>query len=249
MPDVKCAFPRALRGHMRSPETRVRYGFAGNPQAQDRAFESCRSPACSVTRYVTLPGSAAHQAEKIDASHASQTRGLSGSATAKRRQSCAGALQIIVPGNGLRHRPQCSADCPPRSFQHDHNPLPDLKARRERLVLDHFADETRQDFDAVLATFPHPHYELIPSGEVHDGIDTVRQYYIDSRLAFPDQRHEIIQLRHTDDAVIVEFWLLGTHRGPLRGLPPTGNAFRCRMIALFIFEGSAWSASACISTR
>ncbi|MCP3021871.1 ester cyclase [Cupriavidus basilensis] len=114
---------------------------------------------------------------------------------------------------------------------------PDLKARRERLVLDHFADETRQDFDAVLATFPHPHYELIPSGEVHDGIDTVRQYYIDSRLAFPDQRHEIIQLRHTDDAVIVEFWLLGTHRGPLRGLPPTGNAFRCRMIALFIFEG------------
>ncbi|KJK24761.1 ester cyclase [Burkholderiaceae bacterium 16] len=112
----------------------------------------------------------------------------------------------------------------------------DLKAHRERLVLDHFADETRQDFDAVLATFPHPHYELIPSGEVHDGTDTVRQYYIDSRKAFPDQRHEIIQLRHTDDSVIVEFWLLGTHRGPLRGLPPTGNAFRCRMIALFIFE-------------
>ncbi|MDF3884446.1 ester cyclase [Cupriavidus basilensis] len=71
---------------------------------------------------------------------------------------------------------------------------------------------------------------------MHDGTDTVRQYYIDSRKAFPDQRHEIIQLRHTDDSVIVEFWLLGTHRGPLRGLPPTGNAFRCRMIALFIFE-------------
>jgi steroid delta-isomerase-like uncharacterized protein len=113
----------------------------------------------------------------------------------------------------------------------------DLQARREKLVLDHFADETRQDFDAVLGTFPHPHYELIASGEVHDGTEKVRQYYIDSRKAFPDQRHEIIQLRHTDDAVIVEFWLLGTHRGPLKGLPPTGNAFRCRMIALFIFEG------------
>ena len=115
--------------------------------------------------------------------------------------------------------------------------LTDLQARRERLVLDHFADETRQDFDAVLATFPHPHYELIASGEVHDGYDTVRQYYAETRAAFPDQRHEIIQLRHTEDAVIVEFWLLGTHRGPLKGLPPTGNAFRCRMIALFIFEG------------
>ena len=112
-----------------------------------------------------------------------------------------------------------------------------LQARRERIVLDHFADETRQDFDAVLGTFPHPHYELIPSGEVHDGNDDVRQYYAETRRAFPDQRHEIIQLRHADDSVIVEFWLLGTHRGPLKGIPPTGNAFRCRMNAFFIFEG------------
>lgn len=112
-----------------------------------------------------------------------------------------------------------------------------LQALREKTVLDHFADETRQDFDAVLSTFPHPHYELVPTGEVHDGNDAVRAYYLASRQAFPDQRHEIIQLRHTDDAVIVEFWLLGTHKGPLGPLPPTGNTFRCRMIALFIFEG------------
>ncbi len=113
----------------------------------------------------------------------------------------------------------------------------DQQARRERIVLDHFADETRQDFDAVLSTFPHPHYEVIATGEVHDGNDTVRAYYSETRTAFPDQRHEIIQLRHTNDAVIVEFWLLGTHKGPLKGLPPTGNAFRVRVIALFIFEG------------
>lgn len=110
-------------------------------------------------------------------------------------------------------------------------------ARREKIVLDHFADETRQDFDAVLGTFPHPHYELIPTGEVHDGNDDVRRYYAVTRQAFPDQRHEIIQLRHADDSVIVEFWLLGTHKGPLAALPPTGNTFRCRMIALFIFQG------------
>jgi hypothetical protein len=29
--------------------------------------------------------------------------------------------------------------------------------------------------------------------------------------------------------VIVEFDVLGPHLGPLRGLPPTGRAFRCRM--------------------
>ena len=72
------------------------------------------------------------------------------------------------------------------------NTLTDLQAQRERLVLDHFADETRQDFDAVLGTFPHPHYELIPSGEVHDGITDVRQYYIDTRRAFPARPQQIM---------------------------------------------------------
>jgi steroid delta-isomerase-like uncharacterized protein len=113
----------------------------------------------------------------------------------------------------------------------------DLRARRERLVLAHFADEVRQDWDAVLATFPHPHYELVPNGTVHDGIADVRQYYVQTRQVFPDQRHEMIALRHSDDAVIVEFWLLGTQRGALAGLPPTGNTMRCRMTAFFIFEG------------
>ena len=37
--------------------------------------------------------------------------------------------------------------------------------------------------------------------------------------------------------MIVEFDLLGTHLGPLRALPPTGRAFRCRMSAFFVFEG------------
>ncbi|AXQ27821.1 ester cyclase [Solimonas sp. K1W22B-7] len=112
-----------------------------------------------------------------------------------------------------------------------------LRARREKLVLDHFADEVSQEFDKVLATFPHPHYELVPTGVVHDGHRDVMRYYVDTRKAFPDQRHEMIQLRHSDDAVICEFWLLGTHKGPLGALPPTGQSFRVRMTAFFIFDG------------
>jgi hypothetical protein len=44
-------------------------------------------------------------------------------------------------------------------------------------------------------------------------------------------------VHHADDAVIVEFDLLGTHLGRLRALPPTGRSFRCRMTAYFLFEG------------
>jgi steroid delta-isomerase-like uncharacterized protein len=113
-----------------------------------------------------------------------------------------------------------------------------LRAARERLVRDHMDDENRLAFDAVLATFPHPHYELVPTGQVIDGCRDVAAYYAESRTAFPDQRNEIIALRHADDAVVVEFWLRGTQHGDFRGLPATGQPFECRMTAFFVFEGS-----------
>jgi predicted ester cyclase len=115
-------------------------------------------------------------------------------------------------------------------------PSEEFLRAREKLVLDHFQDEVAQDWDATLSTFPHPHYELIAQMLVHDGDTEVRQYYYDTRVAFPDQRHEIIALRHSDDAVIVEFWLLGTHLGPLGKIPPTGGTHRTRMTAYFIFD-------------
>lgn len=115
-------------------------------------------------------------------------------------------------------------------------PPEDVLRARERLVLDHFHDEVRQDWDATLSTFPHPHYELIAQMTVHDGDSEVRDYYSDTRVAFPDQDHEIIAFRHSVDAVIVEFWLLGTHLGPLGGIPATGGKHRTRMTAYFIFD-------------
>lgn len=107
---------------------------------------------------------------------------------------------------------------------------------RQKLVLDHFHDEVAHRWDDVLATFPHPHYELIPTLTVHDGDRDVRAYYHATRRAFPDQDHEIIELRHSADAVIVEFWLMGTHRGPLYAIPAMGGRFRIRCTAFFIFD-------------
>ena len=113
-----------------------------------------------------------------------------------------------------------------------------VREARERVVREHMDAENRLDFDAALATFEHPRYELIGTDTVHDGPEDVAKYYRDSRTAFPDQRNEIISLRHADDAVITEFWLLGTHRGRLGSLEPTGRQFKVRMMAFYMFEGT-----------
>jgi ketosteroid isomerase-like protein len=105
-----------------------------------------------------------------------------------------------------------------------------LAERRLTVVREHMEAENRLDFDAVIATFGHPRYELMASGTVFDGEEEVRRYFARSRDTFPDQRNENVELRCTDDAVVAEFDLLGTHR-------ETGRPFRSRMVALFIFEG------------
>jgi steroid delta-isomerase-like uncharacterized protein len=112
-----------------------------------------------------------------------------------------------------------------------------MRAHREAVVRVHMESENARDFDRTLSTFSRPRYELVATGEVYDGAEAVMGYYEASRATFPDQRNEVHSLRHADDAVIVEFDLLGTHRGPLRGIAPTGREFRCPMLAVFEFEG------------
>lgn len=113
-----------------------------------------------------------------------------------------------------------------------------LRREREAIVRRHMESENVHDFDTTIGTFARPRYELVATGAVHDGEAAVRACFRESRAAFPDQRNELIALRHADDAVIAEFWLRGTHRGPLGALAPPGRAFECQMVALFLFEGA-----------
>lgn len=112
----------------------------------------------------------------------------------------------------------------------------EVRARREATVREHMESENRHEFDVTMATFHHPRYEIIATGEVYDGQEQVGEYFRLTRAAFPDQRNELIALHHADDAVVAEFDLRGTHRGELRGIPPTGREFTCRCVALFLFE-------------
>jgi steroid delta-isomerase-like uncharacterized protein len=115
----------------------------------------------------------------------------------------------------------------------------DLRRRRLDVLERHFQSEVDHDWDTCLATFNgHPRYEIVPTGQVHDGDDAVLAYHRAQRTAFPDQRHDDVRFHVADDdTVIAEFDLLGTNTGELLGMPPTGKAFRVPVIAVFSFEG------------
>lgn len=111
---------------------------------------------------------------------------------------------------------------------------PELQQRREQVVLAHMRSENEHRFDDTIATFAHPRYELIASGEVHDGEAAVREYYRAGRALVPDQSNELIAMYHSDDGVAIEMWLRGT---PRRDEVDGARSFEIRMSAFFDFEG------------
>lgn len=119
--------------------------------------------------------------------------------------------------------------------------MDDLQQRRIDVVRRHMALEITHDWDAVIATFEHPRYELLGPGTVFDGEAAVRQYFAQSRVPFPDQANEVIAIAADAETntVLVEFWLTGTHLGPLnllgKTIEPTGRSFRVRIAASFEF--------------
>lgn len=111
-----------------------------------------------------------------------------------------------------------------------------LRATRERTVREHMDSEDRHDFAATLATFHHPRYELIATGEVYDGPEEVTRYYDEIHTAFPDAHNDVLAVHHSDDTVVVEATLKGTNSGAFRGLPPTGREIAVQGASIFVFE-------------
>jgi steroid delta-isomerase-like uncharacterized protein len=115
----------------------------------------------------------------------------------------------------------------------------EIRERRLEVLDRHFRSEVEHDWGTCLATFGgHARYQIMATGQIHDGDDEVLAYHRGQRAAFPDQRHENVRFHVADDdTIIAEFDLLGTNTGEFYGLPPTGKSFRVPVIAVFFFDG------------
>jgi steroid delta-isomerase-like uncharacterized protein len=112
-----------------------------------------------------------------------------------------------------------------------------LRDTREAIVLEHFRAENAHDIDGVIATFHHPHYEMMHLGREHDGEEEVRSLIAGLINGLPDIHAEPGRLRHLEDAVVVECVTTGTHDGFFAGLAPTGKRIKARSACIFEFDG------------
>lgn len=111
-----------------------------------------------------------------------------------------------------------------------------LRARIE-LVEQHIRSENLHDLEAIMETFgQEARYDDEPWGDHRVGKDGVRSYYEDLIRALPDL-HTDVQKRHvSDDHIILEVEISGTHGGEWRGLPGTGRRVRFPLCAVYSFD-------------
>jgi predicted ester cyclase len=111
-----------------------------------------------------------------------------------------------------------------------------LRAARQAVLDAHSAAESAHDLDALIATFHHPRYEIVPTGEVHDGEAAVRAYHAENFAGMSDFSVRPVRVFHTEDAIIEEARVGGTHDGTYHGLPPTGRKLELDVLGIYLFE-------------
>jgi steroid delta-isomerase-like uncharacterized protein len=111
-------------------------------------------------------------------------------------------------------------------------------AARIAIVDRHIRLENEHDLEGVLATFgDHARYDDEPWGEHYEGRDGVRSFYQQLMAALPDLVIDVQRRHVTDDAILVEVMIRGTHLGAWRSLPPTGRRVEIPLCGVYTFDG------------
>lgn len=112
-----------------------------------------------------------------------------------------------------------------------------LEEARLAVVEEHVRQENQHDLDGIMATFgATPEHEDTPLHDHHTGRDGVRTYYETLLRAVPDLHIDVERRHVTDDHVVLETTITGTHTGPWRGLPGTGRRVEFPVCAVFSFD-------------
>ena len=114
----------------------------------------------------------------------------------------------------------------------------ELRRVREELVLHHIAGENDRDLEAIMATFTHARYEIVPSAMVYDGDEAVRRMILQQWEELPRMRYTAEGIYHGEQGLAVE----------TRTTCP-GTDFDMLSVNLFGFDGSGLVLERCYFDR
>jgi steroid delta-isomerase-like uncharacterized protein len=113
----------------------------------------------------------------------------------------------------------------------------DRLSARIAIVQQHIRLENQHDLEGVLNTFgSNAHYDDEPWDEHFTGRNGVRQFYQQLMNAMPDLEIKIQRQHVTDDAILMEVIICGTHLGAWRGLPATGSRLEFPLCGIYTFD-------------
>lgn len=115
--------------------------------------------------------------------------------------------------------------------------LKDRRSARIEIVEQHIRFENEHDLEGVLRTFGDvARYDDEPWNEHYNGRDGVRLFYEQLMKALPDLEIDVQRQHVSDDAILVEVIIRGTHLGGWRGLPPTGRRVEFPLCGVYTFD-------------
>lgn len=108
---------------------------------------------------------------------------------------------------------------------------------RRSLVEEHVKFENAHDLTGLLSTFgDRAAYDDEPWEDRRRGIESVRAYYETLLTAMPDLYIEVVNTHPSEDSIILEVIVSGTHLGAWRGVPPTGRSLRFPLCGIYTFD-------------
>jgi steroid delta-isomerase-like uncharacterized protein len=108
---------------------------------------------------------------------------------------------------------------------------------RIAVVEQHVRLENAHDLEGVRRTFgAAARYDDEPWDEHYEGPDGVRHFYKQLMQALPDLEIDVQRRHVTDDAILLEVIIRGTHLGSWRGLPATGRRVEFPLCGVYSFD-------------
>lgn len=110
--------------------------------------------------------------------------------------------------------------------------------QNRRLWQRHVLAENRRSIDGLLETLcAEPLYKIMPTSDTYKGQEQVADFYRTLFEGVPDAIFELVNVFVSEQGVVEESILRGTHAGRLFGLEPTHREFALPLTIVFPMQG------------